>query len=128
MRRYEEARDDLRDGKLVYRHLDACQLLKHAFGLRSQIQRETPSERTPVLFYLYAEPSRWSDGRSLQQADFEQHRDEIQDFSARIAGDEVAFLSCDYHALLDTWRLAGGDLAEHADRVLARFAPAPLDA
>ena len=126
MRRYEAVRDDLAGGKLVYAHLSACQLVKHAFGLRTQAGKAA-SGRIPVLYYLYAEPARWTDGRNMRRDHVERHGAEIRDFTARVAGDEVLFLSCGYGELLGDWSSAGSELAGHAGRVLRRFAPAPLD-
>jgi hypothetical protein len=61
----------LSDGSLSYLHLDAEQLVKHAFGLRTEATRrgKTPArteatrrKKTPALMYLYAQPKAWPDG------------------------------------------------------------------
>jgi hypothetical protein len=122
MRHFEATRDDLRDGNLSYEHLDACQLVKHAFGLRTQANEAEPAVK-PILFYLYAEPSHWSDGRAVEATAAARHREEVNDFAGRVADDEVMFFSCDYKMLLAGWRRMGGVVANHADAVMGRFAP-----
>jgi hypothetical protein len=54
----ERVRDQLRDDSLSFRHFDATQLIKHAFGLRTSIQKQARYiGKKPVLFYLFAEPN-----------------------------------------------------------------------
>ena len=61
MGHYQAVRDALRGGKLVFRHLNAAQLVKHAFGLRTTAHKyEQPKH--PVLVYVYAEPAKAPDG------------------------------------------------------------------
>ena len=92
MVRYGAMRDDLRSGRLRFRHLDAVQLVKHAYGLVTEGRRLS---RRPVLFYIYSEPCE-RDGRSIPADDHRRHRNEIDEFATRIRGDEVAFLHCSY--------------------------------
>ncbi len=60
---YERCRNGLRDGSLRFARLDAAQLIKHAFGLRTAVHRKKELiGKRPVLLYLYAEPknlARW---------------------------------------------------------------------
>ena len=50
------SRDGLRDHPESFAHLDAAQLFKHAFALRSEVhRRERRRPLRPILFYLYAE-------------------------------------------------------------------------
>ena len=58
MRGYCSVRDEVKAGRLRYEALDAPQLVKHAFGLRTAVHRDGGPFRglTPVLVYLYAEP------------------------------------------------------------------------
>jgi hypothetical protein len=79
---YEDARDRLRDEPGCFHHLDADQLVKHAFGLRTLAHKrgEEPQKR-PVLMYLFAEPGAWPDGRVVPPAHFERHRAEIEQFT-----------------------------------------------
>jgi hypothetical protein len=42
------------DWVLRYRHLDAAQLVKHAYGLVTEGRR---IGRKPILYYLFAEPT-----------------------------------------------------------------------
>lgn len=119
MRGFESVRDGLRDGTLTYRHLGATQLVKHAFGLRSEMQRRPDIEHA-VLFYLFAEAPTRADGTRHSDEDRARHRGEIADFASRVASDEVAFLSCSYADLLAEWRARPG-AAAHADALAARF-------
>jgi hypothetical protein len=116
MERYSAVRDALRSGALLYRHLDATQLVKHAYGLVTEGRR---IGRKPMLFYLFAEPTARGD-RSIGADDRKRHRDEITDFTARVAGDEVSFGSASYCEWL---RGATGSAADHATALLARFNP-----
>jgi hypothetical protein len=72
-----------------------------------------------MLFYLFAEPTARGD-RSIGTDDRKRHRDEINDFAARVAGDEVSFGSASYCEWL---RGATGTAADHATAFLARFNP-----
>lgn len=118
---FERVRDGLRDNSLTYRHLGATQLVKHAFGLRSEMARRHPQISRAILFYLYAEAPARTDGTCQPPEDHARHRAEIADFAARVAGDEVAFLSCSYAGLLAAWRAHHPETARHAEAVAARF-------
>ena len=61
---YEAMRDALSAG-LRFAFLDAAQLVKHAFGLRTEGQK---TGRQAVLCYLYAEPRAFPDGRPIPVA------------------------------------------------------------
>ena len=116
MDRFGQVRDALRSGTLRPRHLDAAQLVKHAYGLVTEARRLS---RTPVLAYLFAEPTALRD-QPIPPADHARHRAEIADFAARVAGDEVLFAAASYRAWLAA---ASGPAAAHAAAVLDRFAP-----
>lgn len=127
MQGYERIRDILLDYPEHFRHLDAAQLVKHAFGMRTQVNRESSefNSLTPILYYLYAEPNLWPrSSEPVDSADKDRHRQEIADFADTVAGDEVAFVSCSYRNLLDGWRMSGSaDIRDHANSVVQRFAP-----
>jgi Restriction Endonuclease associating with ARP len=116
MKQYGAVRDALRLGVLCYRHLDAAQLVKHAYGLVTEGRR---IGRKPILIYLFAEPTACGD-RPIWADDRKRHRDEITDFAARVAGDEVSFVSSSYREWL---RGATGSATDHATALLARFNP-----
>ena len=88
-------------GEAGFESLDAAQLIKHAFGLRTQgIKRA----RQPVLVYLYAEPPVWAgSGKPLDPARTALHRAEIARFGGIVAGDHVQFVPLGWEALLDLW-------------------------
>jgi len=116
MKPFEAMRDALRAGTIRYDHLDAAQLVKHAFGLVTQAR---VLGKAPVLFYLYAEPSARA-GKPLSPAIFDHHRGEIDDFGGRVSGAAVRFASASYREWLDRFT---GAAKSHADAVTARFAP-----
>ena len=72
MKGYEGVRDTLRANGRLYDFLDAAQLVKHAFALRTAVhnRRSGHDGLTPILFYLYAEPAVWpKDGRLVDETD-----------------------------------------------------------
>ena len=126
MQGYESIRDGLRDEPSRYEHLHAAQLFKHAFALRTAVdERPECHGLAPVLFYVYAEPHCWpNNGTPVDQRAKARHRVEIDRFAAAVADDEVAFLSCSWRKLLETWaRDEDRRIRAHADAVAARFAP-----
>jgi hypothetical protein len=117
MNRYAAMRDALRSGELRFRHLDAAQLVKHAFGLVTEARRR--DERQPVLFYLYAEPNERGK-RQIPAEDHRRHRDEIAAFVQFVDGDEVTFLSSSYCRWIDA-ALPVADAEAHLALLRQRF-------
>lgn len=120
MARYARCRDGLRDRSLTFAHLDAAQLVKHAFGLRTAVHRVPAwSGLKPILYYLFAEPEHWpGDKGPVAAADRARHRAEIETFSEMTAGDEVSFRFCSYSELLSDWAAQPNpEVAAHADAV-----------
>jgi hypothetical protein len=109
-------RDRLRAGDGAYHHLDAAQLVKHAFGLVSEGRRVG---KAPVLLYLYAEPS-WRGAKPIPAASITRHRAEIAEFAAAVARAEVRFAACSWREWLAGWT---DDARDHADALIARFRP-----
>ena len=109
-------RDTLRAGIATFDHLDAAQLLKHAFGLVTEGRR---LGKAPVLFYLYAEPERRGSVVISTEA-LHRHRAEIADFAIAIAGAKVRFAACSWREWLVGWT---GAARHHADALIARFEP-----
>jgi hypothetical protein len=116
MDRFAAMRDALRSGELPFRHLDAAQLVKHAFGLVTEARRLS---RRPVLFYLYAEPKERGQ-RRIAAEDHRRHRDEIAAFIQVVDGDEVTFLSASYRRWIDA-ALPVADAEAHLARLQQRF-------
>ena len=126
MPRYEGVRDALREDAHVYSHVDAAQLVKHAFALRTQVHRTGPHRGLrPILMYLYAEPLSWAGtGLPVEEEHKVRHRSEIAAFERRVSGDEVRFVSCSYDRLLETWSTAADeDTRSHVKAVIKRFFP-----
>lgn len=117
MGRYETVRDALREGALTYRHLDAAQLVKHAFGLVTEAARH---QLKPALFYIFLEPTERS-GKAIPPSDLKRHRDEVSDFASRVAGDEVDFAAASYSDWLKTWPEIDAELHAHASALKQRY-------
>ena len=126
MKGYESIRDGLHGEPGCYGHLDAAQLFKHAFALRTAVH-ERPGLRAlaPVLFYVHAEPTFWpGTGKPVDEGAKARHREEIERFAAAVADDEVTFVSCSWRKLLETWAQRGnGRIRSHADVLMERFSP-----
>jgi hypothetical protein len=120
---FARVRDRFRDGTCHFRRLDAAQLIKHAFGLRTAVHRAAvPPATKAVLLYVHAEPTCWPDGRSVPAADIELHRCEVEQFADLVAGDEVSFRVTTYRELLATWHNSPvAAVREHAATVRGRF-------
>jgi len=116
MGRFAAMRDALRSHELKFRHLDAAQLVKHAFGLVTDGRRLS---RRPVLFYLYAEPKERGT-HTIAAEDHRRHRDEIAAFARQVDGDEVRFLSASYRDWIDA-APPNADAAAHLVRLRQRF-------
>lgn len=117
----------LREDGRLYDFIDAAQLVKHAFALRTESRRRGARRRrlVPTLFYLYAEPRSWpTSGKPIRSEGRAGHREEIADFAGAGEGDEVGFVSRSYSALLDGWmRRGSGRIRAHARAVRSRCAP-----
>jgi hypothetical protein len=121
MKGYERCRDIARDDGKRFVRLDVAQLVKHAFALRTAANGVW-KDKKPILFYLFAEPEHWPDGKSVPEADRLRHRVELSSFSELVAGDEVLFRSCSYRELLETWKASSNHLVSaHAGALTQRF-------
>jgi hypothetical protein len=116
MKSFTKMRDRLRSGEVSYAHLDAVQLVKHAFGLVTEGRRV---RRVPILLYLYAEPTQRG-STAISPAAIARHRAEIADFATAVAGAEVQFASCSWQDWLAGWT---GRARTHADALIAHFQP-----
>lgn len=123
---YERVRDGLRADSRWFTHVDAAQLFKHAFALRTEVHHPSRNRRhRPILLYIYAEPENWpTNGQGIDEHAKDRHREEIAEFGGLVANDEVLFASCSYRRLLGAWREhPDGRIRAHAQAVTARFAP-----
>lgn len=119
MKGYCAIRDLLKAEPRRFHHLNAAQLVKHAFGLRTVAQRE---QRTAVLLYVYAEPPTWADGAPVGEPLFAKHRSEVESFAQMVRDDEVSFAALSYRELLAPW-LNIESLRSHTQAVLDQFTP-----
>ncbi|MES1203537.1 MAG: hypothetical protein ABUS57_19040, partial [Pseudomonadota bacterium] len=114
---FEALRDCLSSGAVNYEHLDAGQLVKHAFGLRTQARG-----RKPALVYLYAEPTAWPDGRAISATAHARHLSEIEDFAVRVHGAEVSFSLVSYRKLFNAFAASPSVFVrEHVAALRDRF-------
>jgi len=121
MQPYQWVRDGLAHRPQLFRYLNATQLVKHAFGLRT---RAIKDGKTPVLAYLYAEPAAWpgTAGKAIPDGALKEHAEEVRSFARMVAGGEVAFVHFTYGELLRTFD--GSPLEhvrDHAKRLRERF-------
>ena len=126
MKGHERVCDNLRENENLYSSLKADQLVKHAFGLRTQTgDGKRYAGLTPILFYVYAEPDFLpNSGKPVDEKMKSKHRDEIETFAEDVAGDEVEFVHCAYRKMLDGWRDSGSaDIRDHAEAVIRCFSP-----
>lgn len=127
MKRYESIRDRIRENQNLYTCLNAAQLVKHAFALRTEVNRDGEHKgRKPILFYVYAEPECWPgpDGGPVDQNNKVSHREEIERFANTVQGDEVQFISCSYRELLADWKQNGApEIRAHAKALTRSFSP-----
>ena len=119
MKPFEAMRDALRSGAQSFDHLDATQLVKHAFGLVTDGKRKG---KAPLLIYLFAEPAALNK-RPIQPAVFAEHRAEIARFAKAVKGAEVGFFSLSYREWLGKWPAAPDPVGSHGAAVLERFQP-----
>jgi hypothetical protein len=121
MQPYEAIRDELTAGRQAFKHLDAVQLVKHAFGLRTQAGKKS---KRAVLFYLYAEPKAWPgpNGKNISPVVRAAHKQEIETFGEVVANAEVTFVAGSYDELLGTLERSDMDAVRtHGRAVRARF-------
>lgn len=100
MSRYTEMRRALTTGRQKYRHLDAVQLVKHAYGLKTQSIKRA---KGAVLVYLHAAPVQWDNGKPVDAAAISRHQSEIADFARAVKGDDVTFVALRWSDLLAEW-------------------------
>lgn len=117
MARYTSLRLALTSGKKTYRHLDAVQLVKLAFGMKVQ---GTKRGRGAVLVYLHAAPDTWANGKALDRDSITRHAAEAADFARAVKGDDVVFMPMRWADLLDQWAKKP-DLAPHVKELHQRF-------
>lgn len=115
--RFTALRRALTSGKASFRHLDAAQLVKHAYGLHTQARKRG---RGAVLAYVYAAPEAWANGKPVSPTAIAAHEAEVLRFATAVRGDAVVFAPVRWADLIRQW---AGDqaLAAHAQNLLARF-------
>lgn len=117
---FERVRNLIRDKEIQFNRLDAAQLVKHAFGLRTEGQRQG---KKPALVYLYAEPDNWPDGRPVTTEIKAEHSAEAHMFAEQVTGAEVSFINCSYQALLESWNNSKTEVVRHRKAIIEVFGP-----
>ena len=130
MKGYEHTRDQLRKDGQLYACLDAVQLVRHAFALRTAVNRIPEySSLTPILFYVYAEPEFWpKSGMPVNEKDKIMHRAEIERFASEVARDEVQFIACSYTDVFEALERGQGFQNQSARRSCYRAVRALIGA
>lgn len=120
---YQRIRDKVSRDPNLFARLGAAQLFKHALALRTQVHRAGKhSGLRPVLYYVYAEPTAWPDGRTVDVAEVDDHRREIELFEREVAGDEVRFVATSYRELLTAWQESNAPgVRNHAEAIIQCF-------
>ncbi|MBX7492057.1 hypothetical protein K3163_02405 [Qipengyuania sp. 1NDW9] len=118
MWKYDLIRRGISVGSINFRYLDVAQLIKHAYGLRTEAGR---LGLKPVLFYIFAEPTE-RNGREISAGAHDLHRNELFIFQSELqtAGQDVLFAACSYREWFETWQ---GEAKDHASRLVSRFTP-----
>lgn len=119
MARFTAMRLALTEGRQNYRCLDAVQLVKHAYGLRTQSVKRGLGA---VLVYLHAAPPTWASGKPVSRDAIARHQAEITDFSRAVKGDDATFIALRWADLLADWAKAPA-MAAHAAAIKDRFGP-----
>ena len=123
MKGYESIRDELLHNPPSYSRLDAAQLFKHAFALRTEVHR--PGKHfglRPILLYIHAEPDKFPNGRIVKKGQQRDHQKEIETFADNVTSDEVIFINCTYKSLLDSWaRSENNSVHDHSLAVKVKF-------
>lgn len=118
---FEQMRDRIAAGEANFQRVDAVQLVKHAFGLRTEGQRRG---KPAVLVYLYAEPEAWPNGAPVNHNAKKSHAQEAERIVREVGGAEVALRTCTYQKLLTAlWGTSDAELCHHADMIEGRFRP-----
>ena len=116
---FERMRDALSEGNIKFQHLDAVQLVKHAFGIRTQA---TNHKKRAALVYVYGEPCAWPNGKVIEQTDIARHSEEVSRFSDMVSGAEVKFSALSYRELMNLFAASPHVLLrEHASLVTASY-------
>lgn len=116
---YEALKEELRSRPEEFQHLDAAQLIKHAFGIVTEARRKA---KRPYLIYLFAEPEERL-GIPICPTSKQKHREEISRFSKATRGAEVEFGALSYREWLAQWPESDLRVVHHRRAILARFAP-----
>lgn len=119
MARYTALRLALTEGRQSFRCLDAVQLVKHAYALRTQSVKRGLGA---VLVYLHAAPKTWASGKPVSPEAIARHQAEIADFARAVKGADVSFVPLRWADLLADWTKIPA-LAAHAAAITARFGP-----
>jgi len=99
------------NGEASFTRLDAAQLIKHFFGI---CYKKSTEKR--VLLYLFWEPVNAS-----EQQEYIKHRQELDDFSKMVAGNNLLeFRHLSYTKLWAQWENIPA-MAEHCKNLQARY-------
>jgi hypothetical protein len=119
MARYAAMRKALTEGRQSYRCLDAVELVKDAYALRTHSLKRGVGA---VLVYLHAAPATWANGKPVSHDAIARHQAEIADFSRAVKGDDVTFVAVRWADVLADWAKMPA-LGDHVRAITQRFGP-----
>jgi hypothetical protein len=116
---FEKLRDQLTERKWEPVHLNAGQLVKHGFGLRTRAAR---LGKSPLLLYVYAQPNSWPDGTPIPEEYHSGHAGETKSFASETSGSEVKFLTYTFGQLISQMRSSTvHKMQKHADMIVSKY-------
>lgn len=120
---FKQVRDIIEEDPRYFSRIDATQLFKHAFALRTEVHRKKYEiNLKPILFYVYAEPEKWIDGKKVKESLKKEHQKELLNFAKMVEGDEVQFFHCSYNSLLEHWDRSGdSEIQTHVLAIKKRY-------
>ena len=103
------------DDSKKFKHLDAAQLVKHYLGIRNTFSE---CRATKVLFYVYWEPL-----NAEEFPVFQEHQNEIAEFSDSVSGSEIEFVAHSYSELWQFWSTGSqwNGMLAHIDALRRRY-------
>jgi len=96
--KWNDLKNEIINGKVEFKHLDAAQLIKHFYGIAHD---KDNNGKEKILMYLYWSPEEKNIKESKAH---KQHMEELELFKKKVNGDEqVKFIAMSYQELWKQW-------------------------